>query len=261
MIIGPEIFPRLVQFSSFTSPLGGAKYPVTIGENHLCFEIIREGSVYGFERPLKLSDEGSVFCHRAGQTTVSVSPKDGYYSCAVANFEYAPGQSATDWPRCFQWDDRKVMHQFIEEMLLAYHYAALDRQVIGHLVWARLHFQLKKHQQLADREGVHPKLRLATDFINLHFAEPISLRDIAESADLSVSHLHMLFREFLKESPRQFLIQKRMRAAGHALVTSSDPIKVIAADFGYANTENFCRAFRRFFGRSASEYRDAYIAD
>jgi transcriptional regulator GlxA family with amidase domain len=70
----------------------------------------------------------------------------------------------------------------------------------------------------------------------------------------------MLFRDHMKVTPHQFLMQKRMRSAGHALVTTNDSIKVIAFNSGYANTENFCRAFRKFFGRSASDYRNAYIS-
>jgi len=259
MINGLRIFPRLEWLSSYTSPLGGSKSPVLTRENQICFEIIREGSVYGHEVEPELHGAGRVFYHRAGELTVSKSPPESYYSCVVAYFEYEEDESLSDWPQSFLWSDRQGMHRFVDEMLYACHHAALDREVIGHLVWARLNFQLEQHRLVNEREDVHPKLRLATDYINLHFAEPISLDDIAKVAELSVSHLHMLFRESLNETPHQFLIQKRMRSAGHALVTSNESIKVIAANHGYANTENFCRAFRKFFGRSASDYRNAYI--
>lgn len=259
MINGSRICPRLVQLSNYTSPMGGSRAPTQIRENQICFEIIREGSVYGHGCEPKLHGEGRIFCHGPTEVTISVSPEDRYYSCMVAYFEYDEDELINLWPDSFQWDDRQVMHRFADEMLYAYHSAALERHVIGHLVWARLLFQLEQYRQNIDREVVHPRLHLATDYINLHFTEAISLDDIANSADLSVSHLHMLFRDHMKVTPRQFLIQKRMRSAGHALVTTNDSIKVIASNFGYANTENFCRAFRKFFGRSASDYRNAYI--
>lgn len=82
---------------------------------------------------------------------------------------------------------------------------------------------------------------------------------MAKAADVSVSHLHMLFRSHLGESPHQYLIQKRLRIAGHALATGNLSIKAVASEVGYPNAENFCRAFRKFFGRSASEYRQAYF--
>ena len=151
------------------------------------------------------------------------------------------------------------MHAFAEEMIRAFHYSALDRDVIGGLMLARLEFELERSRSLERTQASQPQLSLATDFINRNYAKPLSLGDVAKAAAMSVSHLHMLFRAHLGESPHQYLIQKRMRIAGHALATGNQSIKVVAAEVGYPNAENFCRAFRKFFGRSDSEYRQAYF--
>lgn len=238
--------------------MGGSRRPAAVTGNELLFEVIREGSVYGLEETPVLHGEGAVFCHRSGQTSVSNSPPGSYYHCFVVWFECGRKISPWDWPRFFQWKDRKSMHAFVEEMLQAFHYAALERDAIGSLILARLGFELERSRSLAKSQAVHPQLSLATDFINRHYAEPLSLDDVARAANVSVSHLHMLFRTHLGESPHQYLIQKRMRLAGHALATGGLSIKAVAVEVGYPNAENFCRAFRKFFGRSASEYRRAY---
>jgi transcriptional regulator GlxA family with amidase domain len=59
-------------------------------------------------------------------------------------------------------------------------------------------------------------------------------------------------------SPHQYLIRQRMRAARHMLATSTEPIKAIARNTGYINTENFCRAFRQHVGLTAAAYRRTY---
>ena len=59
---------------------------------------------------------------------------------------------------------------------------------------------------------------------------------VAKAVDLSVSHLHLLFRTQLGESPHQYLIRKRLRIAGHALATSKQSIKAVAAEVGYTPT-------------------------
>jgi len=205
-----------------------------------------------------LHTEGAVFCHRLGQESVSISPPDGYYHCYVAWFEDDPAEFPADWPRVFQWRDRKSMHAFMAEMLDAFHYAALDRNRIGDLLFARLALELERSRSLTRSQATPPQLRLATDFINRNYVKPISLDDVAKAADISVSHLHMLFRTQLGESPHQYLIQKRLRSASHSLSTGNAPIKTVAAQVGYPNAESFCRAFRKFFGLSASEYRQAY---
>lgn len=250
---------KLTRVGTYTSPPGGSRKPASVSRNELLFEIIHEGTVYGLEEKPVPHGEGSVFCHHAGQESVSESPAESYYGCYVLWFEGAGEAGPADWPRCFQWKDRKSMHAFAQEMLHAFHYAALDRDVVGRLILARLDFELECSRSLAKAQTVDPRLSLATDFMNLNHAKPLSLEDVARAADVSVSHLHMLFRSHLGESPHQYLIQKRMRLAGHALATGGQSIKAVAADVGYPNAENFCRAFRKFFGRSASEYRQAYF--
>jgi len=251
--------PRLTRVGTYQSPLGGSPGPASVSQYEVLFEIIQEGTVYGFEKQPILHGEGAVFCHQAGQVTVSDSPPESYYHCYVVWFECRRKGAPADWPRVFQWKDRKAMHAFLQEMLHAFHYAALDRDVIGNLILSRFAFELECSRSLARTQAIPPQLSLATDFINRNYAKPLSLDDVAKAADVSVSHLHMLFREQLGESPHQYLIQKRLRIAGHALATGKLSIKVVAAEVGYPNAENFCRAFRKFFGRSASEYRQAYF--
>lgn len=250
--------PRLTRVGTYQSPLGGSRKPTSAARNEVLFEIIQEGSVFGLEESPLLHGEGAIFCHQAGQRSVSDSPLESYYHCYVVWFECRPKASVADWPRVFQWKDRKSMHAFMEEMLHAFHYAGLDQDVIGNLLLARFELELERSRSLARTQGVPPQLRLATDFINRNYARPLSLDDVASAADISVSHLHMLFRAHLGESPHQYLIQKRLRVAGHALASGNQSIKAMAAEVGYPNAESFCRAFKKFFGSSASDYRQAY---
>jgi AraC-like DNA-binding protein len=249
---------RLSRVSTYKSPLGGSRRPISTGEDEVLFEVIQEGSVYGLEDEPILHGEGAVFCHRAGQRSVSDSPPDSYYHCYVLWFDCRRNEFPADWPRVFRWKDRKTMHAFMEEMLHAFHYAALDRDVVGNLILSRLDFELERSRSLTRTQANPPQLIAATDFMNRNYAKPLSLEDVAGAADISVSHLHMLFRKHLGESPHQYLIRKRLRIAGHALASSNLSVKVVAAEVGYPNVENFCRAFKKFFGRSASEYREAY---
>jgi AraC-like DNA-binding protein len=85
------------------------------------------------------------------------------------------------------------------------------------------------------------------------------VEDLAAHFGLSASHLHARFREHVGMTPHQHLILQRMRSARHLLVTTSAPIKSIARDVGYANPENFCRAFKKHCGLTAAAYRRKFI--
>ena len=92
-----------------------------------------------------------------------------------------------------------------------------------------------------------------------HYAEPLGVEDLAARFGLSASYLHAQFREHVGMTPHQHLILQRMRFARHKLVTTGAPIKSIAMDVGYANTENFCRAFKKHCGLTAAAYRRKFI--
>jgi AraC-like DNA-binding protein len=258
MIYGQKLPVALSGLVSYLSPLGGSMKPASIGHKQLWFELINEGSVYDFGQEPTLRGEGSVFCHQAGQVTVSESPHDSYYRCVVIRFECRDADVRKLWPRHFQWQNRQAMHAFLDEMLHAFHYAALNKDVIGALIWSRLCLELERFKSSMHTQGVHPQIYAATNYINVHYSRQIGIDEIAMAAGVSGSHLYALFREHLRKSPHQYLIQKRMRAAGHALVSTTLPIKAIANDVGYMNTENFCRAFKSFFGQTAAAYRQAY---
>lgn len=252
-----NLLPELVSLGTYKSPPGGSRNPAIAPKGHLLIEIIQEGSVYGVAAQRQLHGEGSVFCHGPLQKSVSDSPEDSYYHCAMATFKcgkHALGQ----WPRFFEWSDVRAMHALLEELLYEFHQNPAQRLYIGHLLWSRLALEQGRFQSREKLRQGNPQLRMACDFINTRYAEMIALENIAAAAHISVSHLHMLFRQHLGESPHQYLVRRRMRAASHLLATSDSPIKAVAADVGYLNTESFCRAFRAFFDTSASAYRQAY---
>lgn len=108
----------------------------------------------------------------------------------------------------------------------------------------------------AEKESMHDGLRRAIQYLLTHFAEPISLNDLAQVAHLSASHLSFLFREGVNASfkdvqqciritkAKQLLRQKRQLA-----------IAEIAAAVGYADLSHFERSFRRRVGMRPRDYR------
>jgi AraC-like DNA-binding protein len=101
-------------------------------------------------------------------------------------------------------------------------------------------------------------LAAVLSYIERHYGEDLGIEALAARVGLSASHLHAEFREHLGLSPHQHLIGQRMRAAQHRLATTGDPIKMVAKAVGYANTENFCRAFKKHAGFTAAAYRRKY---
>jgi len=258
MIYGPKLKPALEGVGLYVSEAGGAATPMVIPPNILLFELITEGAVY---RPAgnDLYRAGAVFAHAPGQSTVSKTPGEGRYSCMTATFRRDRLPQDFDWPRVFQWDDVGAALRFSEEILFAFHHTDLDHGVLGDLVWSQLRFRLEEFRRKVRHEAIPPLVAGVMSHLDRHYAEPMGMEGLAAKFELSASHLHALFREHVGMTPHQHLILQRMRFARHQLVTTRDPIKSIARDVGYANTESFCRVFKQHSGLTAAAYRRKFM--
>lgn len=258
MIVGQNLNPRLNSVGYYVSPSGGAISAKQIAADELCFELITHGMVYGFEVDPQLHGAGVVFAHRPGEWTVSKTPEDTHYSCFIATFDLCGATMAVDWPRCFLWDDVRGAELFSSEMLFAFHNQELDHGVLGEYIWSQLNFRLEASKRQSQQLGMPPQLAKVMAYLDANFGALISVEDVASYVGLSASYLHAQFRQHLNQTPHQYLINVRMRASAHLLVSSDSPIKAIACDVGYPNTESFCRAFKKNYGRTAAAHRRLY---
>ncbi len=82
-----------------------------------------------------------------------------------------------------------------------------------------------------------------------------SLDALARAARLSRYHFLRIFRRATGATPRQYLIQARMRRAAARLSATRDPITDVALDSGFGDISTFNRRFRAVFGVSPRQFR------
>ncbi len=92
-------------------------------------------------------------------------------------------------------------------------------------------------------------------YIEEHFAENISIEDLAMQVGLSRSYFSRMFKARMAVSPQDYLMNCRMRKAEELLLHSDDSVKEIAPQVGYKNPLNFSRAFKDYYGMSPTEWR------
>ncbi len=245
---------RLKGIGFYRSPPGGALSPHRTEGNQLLFELITEGAVYVPHGDFLLG-VGAVFVHQRGQETISRTEGRGHYACVTANYVISPDQPEVEWLRWFLWEDQDEFLRFTEEVLTAFHRSGRDRNVIGDYFMSQMRYRMDQYQHQACRQGVPPRLAQVLGYMESNYSQDLDTEMLAQEVGLSASHLHAEFVQHLATAPHQHLIRIRMHAARHLLATTNDPIKSIAAQVGYANTENFCRAFKKLAGVTASQYR------
>ncbi|MBB4186128.1 AraC family transcriptional regulator [Sinorhizobium terangae] len=92
-------------------------------------------------------------------------------------------------------------------------------------------------------------------FIESHFAEDISLDEIAEAAGLSRYHLSRIFGLSTGRSISAYIRGRRLSGAAEALANGTSSILEVALDAGYGSHEAFTRAFREQFGVTPESVR------
>jgi AraC family transcriptional regulator len=91
--------------------------------------------------------------------------------------------------------------------------------------------------------------------IHDHLDEALSLRSLAEIANISPYHFHRIFRGMVGEPVLEHVRRLRLERAAHDLVNTDHGVSRIAFDAGYETHEAFTRAFKSSFDVSPSLYR------
>ncbi len=95
----------------------------------------------------------------------------------------------------------------------------------------------------------------ARSYINLHYAERITLDDLSRSISINKFYLQKLFKRCIGLSPNEYLIHTRLTHAKQHLRTTSRAISQVAMDVGINNIGHFVTLFKRYEGITPSAYR------
>ncbi|WP_334146072.1 AraC family transcriptional regulator [Hyphomicrobium sp.] len=113
-----------------------------------------------------------------------------------------------------------------------------------------------------DTPALKPRhVKKAIDYMRAEAERPLTLRDIAAAADISVRALHYGFRKFVGTSPFEHLRQIRLEAAYADLMHAPETVSIaeIASKWGFANPGRFATLCRRHYGRGPSEIRQTRL--
>jgi two-component system response regulator YesN len=98
-------------------------------------------------------------------------------------------------------------------------------------------------------------VRKAMQFIDEHFAESISVKDVADEVCVSESYFKSVFKKGSGYSYSEYLTRVRMEKAKELLHTTEKSVTEIAMDIGFHTPTSFSSLFRREVGLSPSQYK------
>jgi len=140
--------------------------------------------------------------------------------------------------------------------------AAPERLLRVQLAFLRLAQFLLRERGLAGpgpgpgRTAADPVVQIQ-DFLERHFAEPLSVAGLAARANLSAGHLQREFKRRTGLTLIQHLHRTRIHAARNLLRSTSLSAKEIAGQVGFQSAAYFSRLFRRHTGLAPAAARAA----
>lgn len=99
-------------------------------------------------------------------------------------------------------------------------------------------------------------LRKALSYIDIHYAEDITVTEISNFINIDRTYLFNLFKSLLNMSPQQYLLNYRISKAALMLEHSELSVAEIANYVGYTDPLAFSKAFKKVKQLSPQNYRN-----
>ena len=99
------------------------------------------------------------------------------------------------------------------------------------------------------------RLRKMLDYIHNHFTEPIQIQQIADTASVSKRECLRCFNHIVGTSPKQYVIDLRIRKAKQLLAESTLSLAQICENCGFHDQSYFTKIFREETGYSPGKWR------
>jgi AraC-like DNA-binding protein len=98
----------------------------------------------------------------------------------------------------------------------------------------------------------------ARDLADLRYAETLGVDDLARAAGLSRAHFSREFKRVFGESPRSYLLTRRLERAAALLRNTDRSVADICFTVGLQSVGSFTTSFTRTYGASPTVYRARY---
>ncbi|GAB5561075.1 MAG: hypothetical protein SynsKO_27220 [Synoicihabitans sp.] len=108
--------------------------------------------------------------------------------------------------------------------------------------------------------GPYPELSRVIDFVETHYAQRITVAELAQRAGATVRTLERLFQKRFRMSPFAYVKRVRLNGACRLLTHTNLPLAQIAAESGFCDQSYMTKEFARLMRITPQAYRDSHVA-
>ena len=118
-----------------------------------------------------------------------------------------------------------------------------------------LYSQVPYQRSSQEHREITEKLKLVLQFIQDHYQQGITVKELAELCHFSEYHFMRFFKRHMNMTSIEYLNQYRLEMASRQLAETNLSVTSIALESGFNNISYFNRVFKRKFGVTPMEYR------
>jgi AraC-like DNA-binding protein len=97
------------------------------------------------------------------------------------------------------------------------------------------------------------------DLADARYREQIDVGDMARAAGLSRAHFSREFRRAFGESPRAYLLTRRLERSAALLRHTDRSVIDVCLDVGLQSVGSFTTSFKKAYGVTPTQYRAAHL--
>jgi len=101
------------------------------------------------------------------------------------------------------------------------------------------------------------QIQNSIDYIEKNLCNNLKLDEIAKQSHFSEFHFHRLFRKAVGTPVMEYVRKRRLSEAAIELTETDEKITNIALKYQFSSEESFSRAFKKLYGTSPRDYRNA----
>ncbi len=185
---------------------------------------------------------------------------EAHYFFAVLRPGGLAGKRNLDWPRPCVWGSNAFALEtpfrgLIRELTLAGADKVQGLNCYAAALGLEISRLLARNEQIEPALRLHPSVVRACELFEEHPAERWRLDELASLCAVSVPHLISLFRRDTGQTPRQYLLRRRIERAAAMLQNKERPVTEIAHELGFSSSQHFATAYRKLRGKPARRAR------
>jgi transcriptional regulator GlxA family with amidase domain len=144
---------------------------------------------------------------------------------------------------------QKIKTEFIQKSDF---YETMISTLLNELV---LHIRRMQVIKSASQPSRNHDLGYAISYMNEYFMTGVDLDDLAQSSGYCTDHFRVLFKQATGQTPKSFIMSKKLAYAKKLLTDTSIPLHDISKNLGFEYYSRFSAFFSKRLGLSPLQYR------